>query len=203
MHSRSDLTGLVLCGGRSRRMGRDKAVLALGGTTLIERAVGVLAGIARETLIATGPEPRYPELGLECVLDRVADAGPLAGLEAGLARSRSEWTAALACDMPRVDARVIEILHDRAKERDLDACLLATRRGVEPLCAVYRRTCLEPVRAALDAGERAMVSFHAGLRVETLPEWVLPAELRERRVALNVNTLVDLVEVTELLLELP
>src|SRR5262245_16634368 len=119
MVPRSDLTGLVLCGGKSRRMGSDKAALAVGGGTLIEHAVAVLSGIAGETLLACGPSERYAELGLPRVLDRRPDSGPLAGLEAGLARARTRWIAALACDMPRADPRVILALLERAIERDL------------------------------------------------------------------------------------
>jgi len=196
---RPELTGLVLCGGSSLRMGSDKAALPLAGRTLLERAAATFEGIAVETLLACGASPRYGELGLPLVLDRSPGAGPLSGLEAGLARARTDWVAALACDMPRAAPEAFLALEDRAIEGGFDLCLLVTDKGVEPLFAVYRRTCLEPVRAALAAGERRIIAFHpfptaAGrpLRIGTLDERELPVALAARGVARNVNTPAEL-----------
>jgi len=180
-------------------MGSDKAALSLDGRTLLERAAATFEGIAVETLLACGAEARYGELGLPIVLDRRAGAGPLAGLEAGLERARTDWLAALACDMPRAAPEVFLALLDRAIDGGFDVCTLGTDQGVEPLYAVYRRTCLEPVRAALDAGERKVVAFHAlqtstgaRLRIGTLHERELEGSLVRRDVARNVNTPADL-----------
>jgi molybdopterin-guanine dinucleotide biosynthesis protein A len=200
---RPGLTGLVLCGGRSVRMGADKATLALpgcpGGSTLLERAVAAFEPLVVETVLCCGPTERYGELGLPFALDAFENGGPLAGLEAGRSRSRTEFAAAVACDMPRVDARVFEALLAHALERDLDACFLETVGGVEPLCAVYRRSCLPSMRAALAAGERKATSFArfpdaAGVLPQTgaLPEAELPWDLRRLGVACNLNTPADL-----------
>jgi len=181
--------GACFCGGESRRMGTDKALLSLGGRTLLERALGVLDGVADEVVLSVGARPRYPEAGRREVLDG-REGGPLAGLGAVLDLvDADDWVAALACDLPRARAAVFEHLLDEALDRDLDACLLATEGGLEPLFAVYRGRCHGPVASALDAGERRMVSFHAGhgpLRVGSLPLEALPAEYAD--CALNVNT---------------
>ena len=176
-------------------MGSDKAALPLQGRTLLERAAATFDPIAVETLLACGESARYGELGLPLVLDGAVGSGPLAGLEAGLARCRTEWLAALACDMPRAAPEAFLALQARAIEGGFDLCLLATEKGMEPLFAVYRRTCLEPVRSALAAGERRIVSFHGlptaegrPLRIGTLDERELPEGLVERGVAANVNT---------------
>lgn len=137
-------------------MGRDKSLLEVRGETLLAHAIGTLEPVASEVLLACGPSERYAEYGRRLVLDRFEDGGPLAGLEAALSASRTEWIVALACDMPRADASTLGRLLER---EDLDVCFLRTERGVEPLCAVYRRTCLAPMRAALEAGERKVVSF--------------------------------------------
>jgi molybdopterin-guanine dinucleotide biosynthesis protein A len=180
---RAGVLGVVLCGGRSRRMGRDKALVELGGRRLIEYPLEVLAGVAGAALLACGPEPRYAELGLECALDEPGlGHGPLAGLLAGLEAARRrgcEWIALLACDMPRADRGLLCAMLRRARERELDACLLESESGLEPLFGVYRTTCAAPVRAALRAGQRRVVAFHPfgvegrALRVESC----LPAEL--------------------------
>jgi molybdopterin-guanine dinucleotide biosynthesis protein A len=186
---RADVTGVLLCGGKSTRMRADKALLELEGRALIEYPLSVLEQVAQRVVLACGPTPRYAELGLELALDGGADGGPLAGLLAGLEASATEWTAVLACDMPRADAGVLRELLERAERDSLDACLLEIERGTQPMFAVYRRTCLQPVRDALEAGERRMISFHprqvAGraLRVASLRPSGACADA-----ALNVNT---------------
>ena len=183
MPARAATTGVVLCGGRSVRMGRDKSLLEIGGRTLLERAIAVFDGIADEVLLACGPAGRYADLGRPLVLDAFPDGGPLAGLEAGLRRAKTEWIAALACDMPRVEPSIFGELLERAERDGLDVCFLRTDRGVEPLCAVYRKTCLAPMRAALEAGERKVVSF---LRFDPQPR---AGEIAlEPSLAVNLNT---------------
>ena len=196
-----DLAAVVLCGGESRRMGAlgDKALLEVGGRTLLERAVDVLRELRPDVALACGPEPRYEDLGLELALDPVDGAGPLAGLVAALEladRRGATWLAVLACDMPRADAALLRRLHARAAERDLDACLFETADGLEPLYAVYRTTCLAPARRALEAGGRRLVSFHGadGLAIGTLREDALEA----RGTARNVNRPDDLGDLGDL-----
>ncbi len=143
-------------------MGVDKALLIdAQGRSMLERARVCLASLAGEVLLACGTLPRYAELGIELVLDRRPDGGPLGALEASLERSQTRWLAVLACDMPRATTETLVQLLELAQADDLDVCTLATQAGVEPLCAVYSRACLEPVQVALDCGERRMVSFHA------------------------------------------
>ncbi len=188
---RSEVTAVVLCGGASRRMGTDKAKLELDGRWLIERPLEAARAVAERVLLACGVEPRYPELGLECVLDEFRDgdgaAGPLAGLLAGLEAARSPWVVALACDLPLARADVLEGLLATAEHHRLDACLLELERGTQPLLAAYRREpCRRAVRAALERGERRMVAFHAGLAVGSVAaEHLGPAA---QAAALNLNT---------------
>jgi molybdopterin-guanine dinucleotide biosynthesis protein A len=183
-------------------MGTDKARLIVGGETLLERAVAAVGAAAREVVLATGVERRYEELGLSCVLDRLG-SGPLAGLEAVLAHyaaadARGAWVALLACDMPRCDPEVLRALHRSALARGLDACLLETETGLEPLCAVYHTRCLPAVRSALVAGERRMIAFHTGhgsLAVGSLAAADVPGADPDS--ARNVNTPAELRRASE------
>ncbi len=188
-------SGLVLCGGASRRMGADKALLALGEHTLLERAIACLAPHAAPVRLACGERERYREFGLALVCDRIAGAGPLAGLEAGLAAASESgpggYVCVLAVDMPRADAELVARLLARARADDLDACLLASAGGPEPLCAVYHTRLLPRVRAALDAGERKVTSFLApefGAHPARVAHVAAPAS----DAAVNLNTPADL-----------
>ena len=157
---------------------------------MLETAVEAGRAVAERVVLATGPSARYTELGLPVVLDAEAGAGPLAGLAAGFeeaAAAGAAWVVVLACDLPRADAGVLAELLERARSRDLDACLLETEGGLEPLVAVYSVRCAEPARAALESGRLRAVAFHDGLAVESLA-----GELHARDVyaaaALNLNT---------------
>ncbi|MBC8451311.1 MAG: molybdenum cofactor guanylyltransferase [Planctomycetes bacterium] len=168
-------------------MGTDKALEELAGLRLVEHAVAALGVVAKPVLLATGATPRYTELGLDCVLDGLPKAGPLAGLVAGLAAAQERGAQALvvsACDTPRANAVVFRALLERLNAGSADAVLLRTEDGVEPLIAAYRGTCLEPARAALAQGRRRMTSFHEGLAID----YVEAAGLDVESPATNVNT---------------
>jgi len=191
--ARDQVTGVCLCGGGSRRMGRDKALLPLGERRLIDYPLEALGAVAGRTVLACGERPRYAELGLPLALDTGPGAGPLRGLLAGLEAARTPWVVALACDMPRASAGALEALLGHAARCELDACLAETERGTQPLFAAYRSHCAPAVRAALERGERRLVAFHGEPFV---PASGAPRPLRigslrlEERAgeALNVNT---------------
>ena len=196
---REEVIGVVLCGGASRRMGADKGSLRLGEGELLDRVVEVLDGVCDEVALACGTEERYADRGLRLVMDSKEGQGPMEGIAASLESTRAEWVVVLACDLPGVVMEVPKALLERARNEDLDACLLESRRGMEPLIAVYRSTCLAPMREALAEGLRRVDSFHAreradgvALRIGALPEGELPDEIRRLDVARNLNTPMDL-----------
>ena len=189
--------GLVLCGGESQRMGRDKAVLELRGRSLLEGAIAALEPLCQDVWLASGPAPRYLPLGRLEILDRRArGTGPLAALEAGLitlrARGERGWLLLLACDMPGAGTELFRDLLAHAQHESLDQCGLSSARGPEPLAAVYSAALLESVSAALDAGERKMTSpgrfpaQHGALPRVAWQARVEPALFR------NLNTPADL-----------
>lgn len=189
MAAKGILVGAVLCGGRSERMGRDKALLELGGRPLLRRAVDALEGLCEEVLLAVGPVPRYEEFGRPWVLDRAAGLGPLAGLEASLAAAveRGAWAACvLGCDMPDVRGEHFERLLERLAAEDADVALASGPRGIEPLLGVYRSDVLGAVRASLERGERSLRSFHRDVRVTSL-------DLADEAALHNLNSPEDLV----------
>lgn len=179
--------GLVVCGGKSRRMGSDKALLDLAGSRLVERAVLALRSVTVDVVLGTGETERYGELGLECVIDPVHGAGPLAGLVAGLECAQVRGASALlvsACDTPRASDEVFGALSRKWEAIEADALLLQTSDGIEPLIAIYRITCAAPARAALAAGKRRMTSFHDSIEVSFLDA----REVAVEAPATNINT---------------
>ena len=185
-------TLLLLAGGQGRRMGRPKETLSWRGSTLIERKVSDLAPGFDEVLIATSAPERLPEaLRSYAVPDRRHDAGPLAGLEAGLEAARNEVVVAVACDMPNVDLHLTGVLIDRLGRYDAVVPYLGSRP--DPLCAAYMRRALGAVRDTLDAASAAGHGARAAAVLDLLKvRYVGALEFRlyglDERLLWNLNT---------------
>jgi molybdopterin-guanine dinucleotide biosynthesis protein A len=164
-------TLLVLAGGASRRMGRPKALLPVGGSTLVEWLVGRLAPAFDHLLVAArDPGQLPPGLRPWLVADLHPGCGPLAGVEAGLAASPHDTLVAVACDMPRVTAPFAGRLADTATAEPLDAVVPRLDGRPEPACAAYRRSAAGPIAAALSAGRLRAADALADLRVRWLDD---------------------------------
>lgn len=193
----TELVCVLLCGGESRRMGEDKATLELAGRSLLQRALDALRGLDAPIVLATGPRDRYSGTGLVRVQDAPDTAGPAAGLIAAIESMPAKRYVLVACDMPRLDARLLDRLVARAAEGDLDACFFQSKSGREPLCAVYSRRILDQLRSAQARGKRRVTAFldepgAEKLRIGTLGVDELGGELRGLDCARNVNTPEDL-----------
>lgn len=163
------LAGLVLCGGGSRRMGAEKALVPFEGEPLVLRVARRLALVAAPVLLAPGVRGRLGDLGHEEVDDAERDAGPLGGLVAGLAVSPKPLLAVVGVDMPFANPGVIGLLASIVGGGD--AAIAVTERGLEPLHAVYSVRALPALRAALEAGRFAMQEVVAeGLRLRRVEE---------------------------------
>lgn len=184
---------VLLCGGESRRMGQDKARLELAGRTLLERVIDTLNDLDAPIVLATGPTDRYAELGVERVLDAPGHVGPAAGLLAAIEQRTADRYVLVACDMPRLDARLLDALVERAQADDLDVCFFESETGREPLCAVYSHRILDLLQAAQAEGNRRVTAFldqpgSERLRIGALRVDELGGDLRGKQCARNVNT---------------
>ncbi len=169
-------TLLVLAGGESRRMGRTKAWLQVGETTLVRWVTERLAPVFSEVVVSFAePEQVQHLLPYRLVFDRKPSAGPLAGLEAGLSTARNEIIFAVACDMPYVTRELAEMAVVAC--RGCDAAIPKIEGRPEPACAAYRRSALPAITAALDAGHNKASDLAEQLDVTWL-EGIDPALFR-------------------------
>lgn len=165
------IAGFVFCGGRSRRMGHDKALLPFGATDLLGHAVERLrAAGARRVALLCGAEPRHAQRGWPLVLDAVADAGPAGGLLAALRTlAAGERALVLAVDVPHVPAPLLHALAGL----DADAVVPDGPAGPEPLVACYGPACAAPLAQGLARGEARMTAFWPAVRVlRPGPAWL-------------------------------
>lgn len=146
-----EATLLVLAGGGSRRMGRPKAWIEVGDTVLLRYVADRLAPTFSEVMVAFAePEQLEHLVPYRVVFDRRRNAGPLAGLEAGLSAARNEVLFAVGCDMPYVTQSLAELAV--AAARNCDAAIPRHDGIFEPVCGAYRKTSLPAIADALDAG---------------------------------------------------
>ena len=136
-----DCTGLILAGGDSRRMGRDKAALDFGGRTLLQRAITLMQGVFPRVLVSV----RRPRADL--ALPQIMDELPDAGLCAGLAEAGTPWVFALAVDMPLLGSGLIRELAGR--RHGFEAVIPVVRDVPQPLTAYYAVSALPALRAVL------------------------------------------------------
>ena len=153
--SNSNRSAWILVGGRSSRMGADKARADSGGRALALR-VADKAALVCGTVSLVGDPAVYGDLGLPVIADRFPGQGPLAGIEAALAQTRSDPNLIIACDMPAIHENLLEELFAISDNGDDADCAMPRHDDgkVEPLCAVYRRCCHPVIREALETGIR-------------------------------------------------
>ncbi|MBU0704999.1 MAG: molybdenum cofactor guanylyltransferase [Chloroflexi bacterium] len=192
------ISGLVLAGGASQRMGRNKAFLELGGRPLIEIVVERMASVCAEVLVVAGDARPYAALKVPVIEDRFPGVGVLGGLHAGLEAAVHDLVLAVGCDMPFLNPDLLRAFADWAEGFDVvvlrhepPSRFAGGIEGglfIEPLHGAYRRTCLPAIEAAIRARRRRILSFFPHVRVRYVAqEDVTPfdPDLRSFR---NVNT---------------
>lgn len=184
------LAGLVLCGGGSTRMRRDKALIPVGGQPLVLHVAGLLRQVADPVFLAPGRPGRLGSLGYGEVADTVPGSGPLGGLVAGLAASPHPLTAVVAVDMPFASPALLRRLADL--HGDEDAVVPRTGGRPEPLHAVYAALALPILRVALNEGRLTLHALLSSLRVRWVDEREWRAADPTGRFAMNINREEDL-----------
>ncbi len=169
--------GFVLMGGRSSRMGQDKARLKVGAQTLVEIAAAAVRAAAGSVGLVGGANPGLP---FEWIPDLRAGFGPLAGVEAALLSGRGEFNLIAACDMPDLEPEPLRRLLSAAEESESHCAVAVDAEGRRhPLCAVYHASALGIVQAALDEHR---------LRLLDLVEELAAVDVSTNTVLRNLNT---------------
>jgi molybdopterin-guanine dinucleotide biosynthesis protein A len=160
------LTGLVLAGGQSERMGRDKALMELDGQALISRVLDKLARLSDELIISANDVEPYAHLTARVVADVIPGRGALGGIHAGLAAMRNERALVLACDMPFVSLPLLRYMTVLAADYDV----VVPRLGAfyEPLHAVYSAGCVAQIERLVVDKPKRVTELYRHVRVREL-----------------------------------
>jgi molybdenum cofactor guanylyltransferase len=199
----TEVTGILLAGGKSRRMGEDKRHLVVGEQTLLERGLAVLCSTFQNVLVVIAQDS--PPLGVDArvVRDLVPDCGSLGGLYSGLMQATTPWVFVVACDMPFLNQAVIAQFTSRRTTADIVMAKLDAR--LQPMHALYGKQCLPVLEQMVRARQlkiQEMVS-QSSLRVCYVTEADLLSIDPSGRSFYNVNTLADLEAARSLLARAP
>lgn len=165
------MTGLLVAGGKSRRMGRDKRFVELGGQPLLHRALSVLQSLFPEVLIAVAePLSQLTGQGFRVVLDLIPNCATLGGLYTGLSSASHPRVFAVGCDMPFLNPEAIRRLAGLGAQADVVMPRLMT--GLQPMHAVYSKACLPHLERMVKAHQLKVQDLAevAGLTVKLVPE---------------------------------
>lgn len=157
------MTSIVLAGGRSMRLGRDKALEEIGGRSLIKRVIERLSLLGNEIIVVASSSHQLPDLGVKMVFDSYPAKGNLVGIYSGLKEAKSSYSLVVGCDMPFLNIALLR--HIMALSTGYDVVIPRVDDEVEPLHAVYSKKCLPPIEATLGKGKRRIVDFFPSVRV--------------------------------------
>lgn len=187
----AELTGIILAGGRSSRMGTDKASLELDGVNLLQRCVDRITPAVDELVLVGAPGRPLPEvasdLPIHVVEDPVEGEGPLVGIAAGLAAATASVAVVVAVDMPLLEPALLRLLAAHVDATHRWAVPIAEGRP-QPLCSAFATDALEVLHNHIEAGDRAPMAAAGDLNAYRIPPEEWSATDPEGRSFLNVNT---------------
>lgn len=179
-------SGIVLAGGKSTRMGRDKANIRLGSQTMLERSVEKLQQIFDEVIIVSDRPSKYALTGTRQVFDIYGGKSPLGGIHAGLSVAGNSNAFITACDMPFWQPEMAAFLLQCLE--DYDAAIPRVAGYIEPLFAVYSKRCLPAVEACLQQDIYKIIEVFPLLKVKYVEEEAWGKFGDTDKIFININT---------------
>jgi molybdopterin-guanine dinucleotide biosynthesis protein A len=190
------VSGIILAGGQSRRMGRDKAFIELNGKPIVAHVLETMQRICAETIIVANDAQTYARFSVPIVGDVFPDKGSLGGIYSGLRAAREEYVVAVACDMPFLSPDLLRFMislasqfdvvipqasspsgktprgaraeNFRAKTTPQPNQALAKERDLHPMHAIYSKQCLAPMEEKIRADDLRLIGFFDNVRVRTV-----------------------------------
>jgi molybdopterin-guanine dinucleotide biosynthesis protein A len=188
--TRYPMTGVVLTGGESNRLGFNKAFVEVGGRPIVERVLEVLRALFEEVLIITLAPEQYEHLGCPVYTDLLPGNNAMGGIHAALSYASSEKAFVCACDMPFLNPRLVSRLVELSSKADV--VVPRSHGGIEPLHAVYSKGCLPAIERAIETGSLKLIDLLSGLGVRLVEGPELDRLDPEGLSFFNVNTAEDL-----------
>ena len=190
------VSGIVLVGGQSSRLGMDKSFINVNGQSLIEHIVAKLTRLSDDVIIVTNSPDEYDHLEARLIGDIYPGKGALGGIYSGLRAAANAYSLVVACDMPFLDLNLLRYMIILAREHDV---VIPRIGGLpEPLHAIYSKSCLEPIDRLLARGGLKIIDFFSEVRVRYVEEGEVNIFDPQHLSFFNVNTPNDLEEMKKL-----
>ncbi len=191
-------TGVILAGGKNRRLpGQKKAFLSIGGRRIIDHIFELFRELFDEVIIVTNDPAEFMEFDVKIVSDISDTRCSLAGIHAGLFHASNPYIFVSACDTPFLSRELVKYIAE-AVEPGKSVVIPEVTEGLEPLCAVYSKECLNPIEGKLAEGKLRILGFFKKRRTKKIPENVLRKYDPLLRSFFNINTPEDLARAKEM-----
>lgn len=184
--SKKNITGVILAGGNSSRMGTDKGILDLNGKKVVQYVIEALQPVVDDVIIIANNE-HYLDLGFLVYKDEVKDCGPLGGIYTALLKITAPKAIILSCDIPFVSSAFLSDII--VQSENFDATIPVHDGKFEPLCSVYSKNCISAFKNALD---KKIFKLTDAIALVNSKEIVLSATREIENNFINLNTLQDL-----------
>ncbi|MGQ9645264.1 MAG: molybdenum cofactor guanylyltransferase [Thermodesulfobacteriota bacterium] len=186
MKSISEISGIILSGGKSSRMGKNKAFIEIDGAPIIQRIYDLFKTLFPEILIITNEAELFQTIEAKIYTDLVPDQGVLGGLYTGIFYANNPHAFCVACDMPFLKGPLIRYLIEKID--DYEVVVPKTRDGLQPLHAIYSKSCLGPIKKIMDQGKLKITDIYPMVKVNIVKEDEFLHLDPTRESFLNVNT---------------
>ena len=183
------MNAIVLAGGQSSRFGSDKAFAKIGDLTIVESLFFPLSLIFKKIIVVTNFPEKYRAFPVQIVTDKIRERGPLGGIYSGLLASDSERNFVVACDMPLINPRLIRYL---VSIKEGQIVIPQAHDKLEPLFAIYSKSCLPAIASQLKAGDNKIQNFFDKVNTNIIKEEVLKKFDPALTSFLNINLQKDL-----------
>lgn len=186
----TEIAAIVLAGGKSSRMGQDKALIKLGDRPWLYQICTLAQKCATQVYVVTPWVEKYQDMlpnNCQIIPEKIRHQGPLVGFAVGLQYVKQEWVLLLACDLPLLTAAVVQqwCTYLPTVSSKAIALLPSSSKGWEPLCGFYRLSCLPLLTTYLEGGGKSFQSWLSNHQVQELP-------IGDRQILFNCNTPEDL-----------
>jgi molybdopterin-guanine dinucleotide biosynthesis protein A len=196
------VTSIILAGGKSSRLGRNKALQLVGGKSLIQWVIDGLATVSAEIIIATAHGEEIPcssDVRVRTVADEYPGRGPLAGIYSGLVASPGPRAIVVGCDTPFLSTGLLEYMTRISPT--FDVVIPRIKDRLEPLCTVYSKSCVAPIRQLLQQNELKIIELFPMVRMRYVEEAEIDSLDPEHLSFFNINSQADLDRATALATE--
>jgi len=187
------MTGIILSGGKSLRMGENKAFIEIEGVPIIQRIYTLFKELFHEVIIVTNQIELFKKFDSKIYSDLLPNKGALGGLYTGLFFSNFHYSFCVACDMPFLNKSLVQYLIKRIGDEDV--IVPRTKDGLQPLHAIYSKNCLDPIKEIIEQGKFKIIDIYHRVQVKIIEEADFISLDPFRDSFINVNTPKELLSI--------